>query len=60
MSSKVTRRNPNRLTATRRIAVSIGSYRVKVGWSVELGASAETVTIAAINTVPVRRRDEDD
>ena len=51
MASTVTRRNPNRLAATRRNALGLGKYRVKVGWSVELGASEETVTIAAINVL---------
>jgi hypothetical protein len=37
--------------ATRRNALEFGRFRVKVGWSVELGASEETVTIAAINTL---------
>lgn len=37
--------------ATRRNALELASYRVKVGWSVELGADPETVRIAAINTL---------
>lgn len=43
--------NPNLLAATRKIAVELGKYRVRVGWSVDMGADPETVKIAAINTL---------
>lgn len=49
--STVTRRNPNALTATRRNIAEVGQYRVQVGWSVNMGANAETVGIAAINVL---------
>lgn len=51
MASTVKRRNPNALMATRRIAASIGSLRVRVGWAVDMGADPKTVAIAAINTL---------
>lgn len=51
MTSTVTRRNPNALTATRRNLAELGKYRVQVGWSVNMGADEETVTIAAINII---------
>lgn len=59
MSSSSTRRNPNWLTATRRNVAELGQYRVQVGWSVNMGADPETVTIAAYNvlgtdTIPAR------
>ena len=49
MPSKVTRRNPNALMATRRKALELGALRVRVGWAVNMGAKPETVSIAAIN-----------
>ena len=42
-------RNPNALTATRRQALEIGKFRVRVGWAEDMGADPETVMIAAIN-----------
>lgn len=49
--SKVTRKNPNALAATRRAALELGSYRVRVGWAIDLGADPETVFIAAVNAL---------
>lgn len=59
MASSSTRRNPNWLTATRRNVAEFGQYRVQVGWSVNMGADPETVTITAYNilgtpTIPAR------
>ena len=49
--SKVTRRNPNALAATRRVALEFKRFRVRVGWSVDMGAAPETVEIATYNTL---------
>lgn len=49
--SKVTRKNPKALQATRRIAVEMGKFRVRVGWAEDMGADPETVQIAAINVM---------
>jgi hypothetical protein len=52
--SSVRRKNPNALTATRRNALELASFRVSVGWSLQLGAQPKTVEIAAINTFGAR------
>lgn len=49
MPMKTRQRNPNALTATRRQALEIGRFRVRVGWAEGMGASPETVAIVAIN-----------
>ena len=47
---RVKHRNPNPLLASRRVVAELGQYRVRVGWAEDMGASPETVQIAAINT----------
>ena len=49
--SSATRKNPRALAATRRRVVELGRTAVKVGWSVEIKASARTVEIATINVL---------
>jgi len=55
MPGKTTRKNPNALTATRRNALELGRFRVRVGWAEDMGADPETVKIAAINMLGAPR-----
>lgn len=51
MASSTTRTNPNALRIIRERADQLTSREIHVGWSVNMDASPETVTIAAFNTL---------